>query len=42
LYYKRKPTPAPPISPVTEQEKQRYENAKLRVRARKKFLNKIT
>jgi acyl-CoA hydrolase len=39
---KRKPTPAPPISPVTEQEKQRYENAKLRVRARKKFLNKIT
>ena len=38
----KKPTPAPPISPETDQEKRRYENAKLRVRARKELLGKIS
>jgi acyl-CoA hydrolase len=38
----KKPTPAPPIQPETEQEKRRYENAKLRVRARKETLKKMS
>jgi acyl-CoA hydrolase len=38
----KKPTPAPPIRPETDQEKQRYENAKLRVRARKEILKKTS
>jgi acyl-CoA hydrolase len=38
----KKPTPAPPIQPETEQEKRRYENAKLRVRARKEILKKMS
>jgi len=37
----KKPTPAPSIIPETEQEKQRYENAKLRVQARKELLKKM-
>ena len=37
----KKPTPAPPIIPETEQEKQRYENAKLRVQTRKELLKKM-
>ena len=38
----KRPTPAPPILPETHEEKKRYENAKLRVQARKELLNKIT
>lgn len=34
----KKPAPAPPIRPETDQEKRRYENAKLRVQARKERL----
>jgi acyl-CoA hydrolase len=34
----KKPTPAPPIRPETDQEKRRYEHAKLRVQARKERL----
>ena len=37
----KKPTPAPPILPETDQEKQRYENARLRVQARKELLQKM-
>jgi acyl-CoA hydrolase len=37
----KKPTPAPPILPQTEEEKRRYENAKLRVQARKELLKKM-
>ena len=37
----KKPTPAPPILPETDQEKRRYEQAKLRVRARKELLKKM-
>ena len=35
------PTAAPPILPETKQEKRRYKNAKLRVKARKELLKKI-
>ncbi len=38
----KKPTPAPPILPKTTQEKRRYENARLRVKARKALLKKMT
>jgi acyl-CoA hydrolase len=31
----KRPTPAPPLRPETEEEKRRYENARLRVQARK-------
>lgn len=37
----KKPTPAPPVLPETEQEKKRYEHAKLRVQARKELLRKM-
>jgi acyl-CoA hydrolase len=37
----KKPTAAPPIVPETQEEKRRYENAKLRVRARKELLKKM-
>ena len=37
----KKPSPAPPILPETEQEKKRYEHAKLRVQARKELLKKM-
>jgi acyl-CoA hydrolase len=37
----KRPTAAPPILPKTDQEKKRYENAKFRVKARKKLLEKI-
>ena len=37
----KRPTAVPPILPVTEQEKKRYENAKLRVKARKELLEQI-
>jgi len=37
----KKPTPARPILPETDQEKRRYENAKLRVQARKELLKKM-
>ncbi|MEJ2703025.1 MAG: acyl-CoA thioesterase [Sedimentisphaerales bacterium] len=37
----KKPTPAPPILPQTEEEKRRYENAKLRVQAIKELLNNL-
>jgi acyl-CoA hydrolase len=39
---KKRPSPAPPISPETEQEKRRYENAKLRVKARKELLARMS
>jgi acyl-CoA hydrolase len=38
----RRPTPAPPILPQTSQEKRRYEDAKLRVKARKELLKKMS
>ena len=38
----KKPTVVPPILPETEQEKKRYENAKLRVKARKELLKKMS
>jgi len=38
----KKPTPVPPVLPRTEQEKRRYENARLRVKARKALLKKMT
>ena len=38
----KRPTPAPPILPQTEAEKRRYEDAKLRVKARKELLKKIS
>lgn len=38
----KKPTPAPPILAQTEQEKRRYENAKIRVQARKELLKKMS
>jgi len=37
----KKPTPVPPIIPETADEKRRYENAKIRVQARKDLLGKI-
>jgi acyl-CoA hydrolase len=37
----KKPTPVPPIIPETADEKRRYENAKMRVQARKELLGKI-
>ena len=37
----KKPTDVPPILPETEEEKKRYENAKLRVKARKELLKKM-
>jgi acyl-CoA hydrolase len=37
----RQPTAAIPIIPQTEEEKRRYENAKLRVKTRKELLKKI-
>ena len=38
----KKPTPAPPIIPETDEEKRRYENARLRVQARKELLRRMT
>ena len=38
----KKPTAAPPILPETEEEKRRFKNARLRVRARKELLKKIS
>jgi acyl-CoA hydrolase len=38
----KKPTDVPPILPETEQEKKRYENAKIRVQARKELLKKMS
>ena len=38
----KRPTPAPPIVPETEQEIRRYENARLRVQARKELLKRMT
>ncbi|OHB73771.1 MAG: acyl-CoA thioesterase [Planctomycetes bacterium RBG_16_55_9] len=37
----KKPTPAPPILPQSDEEKRRYENARLRVQARKELLKKM-
>jgi acyl-CoA hydrolase len=37
----KKPVPVPQIVPQTEAEKKRYENAKIRVKARKELLKKI-
>jgi acyl-CoA hydrolase len=37
----KRPTPAPPIVPETQQEINRYENAKLRVQARKELLKNM-
>jgi acyl-CoA hydrolase len=37
----KRPTDVPPILPETEQERKRYENAKLRVQARKDLLKKM-
>jgi len=38
----KRPTPAPPIVAETEQEIKRYENARLRVQARKELLKRMT
>lgn len=38
----KRPSPAPPIIPQTESEKRRYEDAKLRVKARKELLKKMS
>ena len=38
----KRPTAVLPILPETEQEKRRYENAKLRVKARKELLEKMS
>jgi len=38
----KKPTPVPPVLPKSAQEKRRYENARLRVKARKALLKKMT
>ena len=38
----KRPTPAPPLVPETDEEKQRYESARLRVQARKELLKKTT
>lgn len=38
----KRPTAVAPILPETEQEKKRYENAKLRVKARKELLEKMS
>jgi len=38
----KRPSVVPPILPETEQEKRRYENAKLRVKARKELLKKMS
>ena len=37
----KKPTAIPPLVPETEDEKRWYENARLRVQARKELLKKI-
>ncbi|MBP7050741.1 MAG: acyl-CoA thioesterase [Phycisphaerae bacterium] len=37
----KQPTPAPPLLPETREEKRRYENARLRVQARKERLRAI-
>jgi acyl-CoA hydrolase len=37
----KKPTPAPPILPQSDEEERRYENARLRVQARKELLEKM-
>lgn len=37
----KKPVPVPPIVPETEKERKRYENAKMRVKARKELLKKM-
>jgi acyl-CoA hydrolase len=37
----KRPSPVPPVLPVTADEKRRYENAKLRVQARKELLGKM-
>ena len=37
----KKPTPAPPVVPETDDEKRRYENARLRVQTRKELLKKM-
>jgi acyl-CoA hydrolase len=38
----KKPITAPPIVPETDEDKRRYENAKLRVQARKELLKKMS
>ncbi|MHC4539234.1 MAG: acyl-CoA thioesterase [Planctomycetota bacterium] len=38
----KRPTPAPPLMPETNEEKRRYENARLRVKTRKELLRKMT
>jgi acyl-CoA hydrolase len=38
----KRPTPAPPVLPQTEEEKGRYQRAKLRVQARKESLKQKT
>lgn len=38
----KRPTPAPPIVPETDEEKRRYEHAQLRVQARKELLKRMT
>jgi acyl-CoA hydrolase len=38
----KKPTPAPPIVPETDEEVRRYQDAELRVKARKERLKKTT
>jgi acyl-CoA hydrolase len=37
----KKPTEAPPILPQTKEELKRYENAKIRVKARKELLKQM-
>ena len=38
----KKPTPAPPLLPQSPEEKQRYEHAKARVKARKELLKNLS
>jgi len=38
----KKPVPVPPLVPKTKEEKERYENALIRVKARKELLKKIS
>ncbi len=37
----KKPTPVPPVTPETEDEKRRYANAEMRVKNRKELLRKM-
>ena len=42
FFARRSPNPVPPIIPRTKAERERYETAKIRVKARKELLKKIS